>query len=84
MLTECELRSLDTRSAWCAGGLACGQATVEYIPYGCRVRETPVTGNEWVPACIAVARLRRAVFGAPPFWQRGHFFANEIGEDDDA
>ena len=26
------------------------------------LREAPVSGNEWSPPCVAVARLRRAVF----------------------
>ena len=46
--------------------------------------ETPVTGGRWSPPCVAVARLRRAVFGALPLWQRGHFFANETDDDDDS
>ena len=32
------------------------------------IRELPVSGNEWYPACVAVARLRRAVFSPPPGW----------------
>jgi hypothetical protein len=27
------------------------------------LREAPVSGSEWSPPCVAVARLRRAVFG---------------------
>ena len=42
--------------------LACGQATSEYLYAGGRVSEAPVSGNEWSPPCVAVARLRRAVF----------------------
>jgi hypothetical protein len=64
--------------------LQCGFSTVEHVHYGRDAHETPVAGDQWSPPCVAVARLRRAVFGALPFWQRGHFFANGIGEDDDA
>jgi hypothetical protein len=42
--------------------LACGQATSEYVRTNVQLRETPVSGSEWSPACVAVARLRRAVF----------------------
>jgi len=30
------------------------------------MREAPVSGGEWSPPCVAVARLRRAVFSPPP------------------
>jgi hypothetical protein len=30
------------------------------------MREAPVTGTEWTPPCVAVTRLRRAVFSPPP------------------
>jgi Zn ribbon nucleic-acid-binding protein len=46
--------------------LACGHATSEYICVMNRgMSEAPVSGREWSPACVAVARLRRAVFSAP-------------------
>jgi hypothetical protein len=64
--------------------LACGQATVEYLYYGREVRETPVSGSEWSPACVAVARLRRAVFGAPPFWNPGTPYVSEGDDADDS
>jgi hypothetical protein len=47
--------------------LACGRATSEYLwPSSSGMREAPVTGGEWSPPCVAVARLRRAVFSPPP------------------
>jgi hypothetical protein len=42
--------------------LACGRATSEYVRGDAELREAPVSGNEWSPPCVAVARLRRAVF----------------------
>lgn len=56
------------RCAYSALCLACGQATSEHFYRNVRMRETPVSGNEWSPACVAVARLRRAVFGHRPDW----------------
>ena len=57
------------RRAYSALCLACGQATSEYLrTANGHMREGPVTGNEWNPACVAVARLRRAVFSASPGW----------------
>jgi hypothetical protein len=54
------------RCAYSALCLACGQATSEYLYTGDgRLREAPVAGKEWSPACVAVARLRRAVFSPP-------------------
>jgi hypothetical protein len=51
------------RCAYSSLCLACGRATSEYISATNRgMSEAPVAGNEWSPACIAVARLRRAVF----------------------
>ena len=50
------------RSAYSALCLACGQATSEYLRAGTELREAPVCGSEWSPPCVAVARLRRAVF----------------------
>jgi hypothetical protein len=63
--------------------LQCGFSTVEHVYPGRDAHETPVAGDQWSPPCVAVARLRTAVFGAPHFWQRGHFFPNAIEEDDD-
>lgn len=48
--------------AYSALCLACGQATSEYVRTDSELREAPVYGNEWSPPCVAVARLRRAVF----------------------
>ena len=50
------------RCAYSALCLACGQATSEYVRTEAELRETPVSGSEWSPPCVAVARLRRAVF----------------------
>jgi hypothetical protein len=47
------------RSALC---LACGRATSENVRTDSELREAPVSGSEWSPPCVAVARLRRAVF----------------------
>jgi hypothetical protein len=53
------------RSAYSALCLACGRATSEYLwPRGGVMREAPVSGSE-SPPCVAVARLRRAVFSPP-------------------
>jgi hypothetical protein len=30
------------------------------------MREAPFSGGDWNPPCVAVARLRRAVFASPP------------------
>ena len=55
------------RSAYSELCLACGRATSEYLwPRDGRMREAPVSGGEWSPPCVAVARLRRAVFA--PGW----------------
>jgi hypothetical protein len=55
------------RSAYSELCLACGRATSEYLwPRDGRRREAPVSGGEWSPPCVAVARLRRAVFSPPP------------------
>jgi hypothetical protein len=51
------------RCAYSALCLACGQATSEYVRMDAELREAPVSGSEWSPPCVAVARLRRAVFG---------------------
>jgi hypothetical protein len=48
--------------AYSALCLACGQATSEYLRTDAELREAPVSGIEWSPPCVAVARLRRAVF----------------------
>ena len=54
------------RSAYSELCLACGRATSEYLwPKDGRMREAPVHGSEWSPPCVAVARLRRAVFFPP-------------------
>jgi hypothetical protein len=50
------------RRAYSALCLACGRATCEYVHSDVRMREVPVSGNAWSPPCVAVARLRRAVF----------------------
>jgi hypothetical protein len=50
------------RRAYSALCLACGEATSEHLRSDVRLREAPVSGNEWSPPCVAVARLRRAVF----------------------
>lgn len=50
------------RRAHSALCLACGEATCECLHRDVRLREAPVSGNEWSPPCVAVARLRRAVF----------------------
>jgi hypothetical protein len=55
------------RSAHSQLCLACGHATSEYLwPRG-GMREAPVSGAEWSPPCVAVARLRRAVFAPPRY-----------------
>jgi hypothetical protein len=51
--------------------LACGRATSEYLYSGGRVSELPVSGSEWSPPCVAVARLRRAVFYDPGRGRQG-------------
>ena len=48
--------------------LACGQTTVEHVYPGHGQSGTPVTGREWAPPCVAVARLRRAIFTQSPIW----------------
>ena len=54
------------RDAYSALCLACGLATSEYVrSRGRRLSESPVSGSDWTPACVAVARLRRAVFSLP-------------------
>jgi hypothetical protein len=50
------------RRAYSALCLACGRATSEYVRADAELREAPITGTEWSPPCVAVARLRRAVF----------------------
>jgi hypothetical protein len=51
------------RHAYSALCLGCGLATSEYVrAKGRCLSESPVSGNQWTPACVAVARLRRAVF----------------------
>ena len=54
------------RSAYSELCLARGHATSEYLwPMDGGMREAPVSGGEWSPPCVAVARLRRAVFSPP-------------------
>jgi hypothetical protein len=55
------------RTAYSALCLACGHATSEYLWPRDGMREAPVTGSEWSPPCVAVARLRRAVFCPPAY-----------------
>jgi hypothetical protein len=50
------------RRAYSALCLACGHATSEYVRTDAELREAPVSGNAWSPPCVAVARVRRAVF----------------------
>jgi hypothetical protein len=54
------------RSALSTLCLACGQATSEHVYAGGRASEAPVSGSEWSPPCVAVARLRRTVFSHRP------------------
>jgi hypothetical protein len=42
--------------------LACGYTQVGYVYTDGGKHETPVAGREWSPPCVAVARLRRAIF----------------------
>lgn len=44
--------------------LSCGWVSVTHVRFD-GVHETPVAGGEWSPPCVAVARLRRAVFALP-------------------
>jgi hypothetical protein len=55
-------RPAPDRHAYSALCLACGQVASEYVRTDAELREAPVYGNEWSPPCVAVARLRRAVF----------------------
>jgi hypothetical protein len=52
----------ERRTAYSELCLACGLATSEYLGPRGGMREAPVSGSEWTPPCVAVARLRRAVF----------------------
>jgi hypothetical protein len=55
------------RCAYSALCLACGRATSEYVSATNRgMSEASLSGSEWSPPCVAVARLRRAVFSPPP------------------
>jgi hypothetical protein len=47
--------------------LACGYTTVEHVHHDSTLHETPVAGKEWTPPCVAVARLREALFSRGPF-----------------
>lgn len=54
------------RCAYSTLCLACGRATSEYVSSANRgMSEAPLSGSEWSPPCVAVARLRRAVFAYP-------------------
>ena len=54
------------RCAYSALCLACGRATSEYVSATNRgMSEASLSGSEWSPPCVAVARLRRAVFSPP-------------------
>jgi hypothetical protein len=54
------------RCAYLTLCLACGRATSEYVCTTNRdMSEAPLSGSQWSPPCVAVARLRRAVFAAP-------------------
>jgi energy-coupling factor transporter ATP-binding protein EcfA2 len=44
-------------AAYSALCLACGRATSEYLWPRDGMREAPVSGGEWSPPCVAVARL---------------------------
>jgi hypothetical protein len=58
-------RLASERHAYSELCLACGLATSEYVHSRKRhLSESPVSGSEWNPACVAVARLRRAVFSS--------------------
>jgi hypothetical protein len=59
------------RRAYSALCLACGQVTSDYVRTDAELREAPVSGNEWSPPCVAVARLRRAVFNDRTRGERG-------------
>jgi hypothetical protein len=55
------------RCAYSALCLACGRATSEYVSTADPgMSEASLSGSEWSPPCVAVARLRRAVFSPPP------------------
>ena len=64
-----DLRGLDElaggRNAYSELCLACSRATREYIWPRDGMREAPISGGDWSPPCVAVARLRRAVFSPP-------------------
>jgi hypothetical protein len=48
--------------------LACGFTRVGYVYRDNDRHETPVSGAEWTPPCVAVARLRRAIFDQQRLW----------------
>lgn len=48
--------------------LACGFTQVGYVYRDEGNRETPVSGSEWSPPCVAVARMRRAIFDQQHTW----------------
>lgn len=59
------------RSAYSTLCLACGRATSEHVRKDAELREAPLSGCEWTPPCVAVARLRRAVFHDRDRGERG-------------
>lgn len=48
--------------------LVCGYTQVGYVYTDGGKQETPVAGAEWSPPCVAVARLRRAIFDQQRIW----------------
>lgn len=48
--------------------LACGYTQVGYVYTDGGKHETPVAGADWSPPCVAVARLRRAIFDQQQIW----------------
>ena len=48
--------------------LGCGFTQVGYVYRDGGKRDTPVSGSEWSPPCVAVARLRRAIFDQQHIW----------------
>jgi len=64
--------------------LACGFAQVGYVYRDDDKHETPVSGAEWTPPCVAVARLRRAIFDQQRLWTPPPpAFPWEVDDEDD-
>jgi len=63
--------------------LACGETSVEQVYPGLAQSETAVSGCEWMPPCVAVARLRRAVFTNSPVWPQPPLVRPPSADDDD-